>query len=85
MKTKAHHIRKRFPDKGRSIDLLLAEAPEFPSLCEDYDACVDALRYWVNSNEPEAQNRVAEYRTLIQELEDEIDQAFAAIEPQHPD
>jgi hypothetical protein len=52
--------------------LLMAEDPEFPALCEDYDACVNALRYWTQSQAPEAEIRVNEYRTLIEELEEEI-------------
>ena len=57
----------------------MAEDPEFLSLCEDYDACVDAFRYWTKSKETEAKTRVNEYRALIQELEDEINQALVAL------
>ena len=77
----ARHIRERFPDKNHSIDLLMAEDPEFPDLCEDYDACVNALRYWAKSKEPEANTRVDEYHTLVRELEKEITQALEALEP----
>ncbi|KPJ76301.1 MAG: hypothetical protein AMJ54_12240 [Deltaproteobacteria bacterium SG8_13] len=69
----------RFPKYTYNINLLMAEDPEFPALCEDYQACVDALQYWARSADPIAETRVAEYRTLIQELEDEIHQAFAAM------
>ena len=47
-------------------------------MCEDYDACVNALRYWTESKEPEAKTRVNEYRALVQELLEEITQALAA-------
>ena len=50
----------------------MAEDPEFPALCEDYEACVNALRYWARSDAPEARIRVNEYRTLTEELEEEI-------------
>ena len=63
----------------------MAEDPEFPSLCEDHAACVDALGHWAASKDPEAQTRVAEYRALIQELEDEINQAFTAMKSQQLD
>ncbi|MCJ7775715.1 MAG: hypothetical protein MUP08_04950, partial [Desulfobulbaceae bacterium] len=72
MNEKAHHIRERFPDKSHIIDLLMAEDSEFLTLCEDYDVCVYALRYWAKSKAPEAETRVNEYRTLIEELEEEI-------------
>jgi hypothetical protein len=80
MNDKTCHIRERFPDKKYSIDLLMAEDPEFLALCQDYDICVDALRYWAKSKEPEAKTRVHEYRALIQELEDEINQALVAMQ-----
>ena len=76
MNDKARHIRERFPDKKQSLDLLMAEDPEFLAMCEDYDACVNALRYWTRSKEPEAKTRVNEYRALVRDLEEEITQAF---------
>ena len=59
----------------------MAEDPEFPDLCEDYDACVDALRYWAKSEKPEAETRVNEYHALVRELEEEITQVLVALEP----
>ncbi len=79
MNEKAHHIRERFPDKSHIIDLLMAEDSEFLTLCEDYDVCVYALRYWAKSKAPEAETRVNEYRTLIEELEEEITQVLVAL------
>ena len=72
MNDKARHIREQFPDKKQSLDLLMAEDPEFLALCEDYDACVNALRYWTQSKEPEAKTRVNEYRVLVRDLEEEV-------------
>ena len=85
MNDKTYHIRERFPDQKHSIDLLMAEDPEFLALCEDYEVCVEALRHWEQSKEPEAKNRVNEYRTLTRELEEEIAQALAALETQRLD
>ena len=78
MKDKLLHIREQFPEKIAAIDLLLAEDPEFFSLCEDHDDCVDALRHWAASKEPEGATRVSEYRVLIEELRDEIVQILRA-------
>ncbi len=72
MNDKARRIRERFPDKNNRIDLLTAEDPEFLTLSEDYDACVNALQYWTKSQAPEANARVSEYRGLVRELEEEI-------------
>jgi hypothetical protein len=85
MNDKAHHILERFPDQSESIARLMAEDPEFRTICEDYDDCVNALRYWTQSKEPEAGTRSNEYRTLIQELEEEITQSFAALKPRQMD
>ena len=81
MNDKAQHIRERFPDKNHAIDLLIAEDPEFRAICEDHDACIKALWYWAESKEPEAAIRVNEYRTLVQELEEEVTQAFVTQRP----
>ena len=79
MTDKSHHIRERFPDKKHNIDFLMAKDPEFFDLCEDHDACVDALRYWARSEAPEAKTRVNEYRALVRDLEEEITQALTRI------
>lgn len=76
-----NHINERFPDQKDAIDNLMAEDPEFRALCEDYNACVNALRYWAESQAPEAKTRLNEYRTLVHELEEEISQALAAEKP----
>ncbi len=72
MTEKPGHILEQFQEKSHTIAHLMAEDTEFLALCEDYDACVEALRYWEQSKKPEAKTRVNEYRTLVQELEEEI-------------
>ena len=71
-------IREQFPGNAAMIDLLIAEDSDFASLCEDHDDCVNALRYWAESKEPEAGTRVSEYRVLIEELREEIIQSLDA-------
>ena len=63
----------------------MAEDPEFFDLCEDHDACVDALRYWAKSEKPEAEIRVNEYRAIVRELQEEIAQALEALESRRLD
>ena len=63
---------ERFPNETHKLSLLTAGNPEFLALCEDYDACINALRYWEKSEEPEAKSRVDEYRTLAQVIEELI-------------
>ena len=52
----------------------MAEDREFLALCDDFDACVDALHYWASSEEPGARARAGEYRDLIGALYEEITQ-----------
>ena len=63
----------------------MAKDPEFLTLCEDHDACADALRYWAKSEKPEAETRVNEYHTLVRELHEEITQALATLDPRRLD
>ena len=78
MNEKNLNILERFPEKIHTLTLLMAEDPEFLAVCEDYDACIEALRYWAQSSEPEAATRINEYNTLVRELEEEIVQVVAA-------
>ena len=80
MTENAFHIRRRIPDKIRQIDRLLELDPEFANLCEDLDACVNALQYWTKSKEPEAESRIEEYSILIEQLEDEIYQSLSSLD-----
>jgi hypothetical protein len=82
---KTRHIQDRFPDKKHRIDLLMAQDPEFLTLCEDHDDCVDAMRYWTQSKAPEAETKVNEYRDLVQELEKEVTEALEAMMPRRLD
>ena len=79
MNLKARHIRDQLPDQKHILDVLMAEDPDFLALCEEYDACVNALHYWAKSKEPEAEIRVHEYRNLVQELEEEVVEALMAL------
>ncbi len=72
----AHHIRKRFSDQKYSIDQLMTKDSEFLSLCDDYDACINALQYWTESKEPEAESRIDEFRNIVRELEEEVIEAL---------
>ena len=82
---KVSHIRKRFPEKIDAVVLLMAEDPGFCEICEDYEVGAKALHYWAQSTKPEAKARVVEYRTIIQELEEEIVEALSLRKPGRSD
>ena len=69
----------------QTLELLMEKDPEFGDLCEDYNACVEALQHWVKSGKPEAGQRVTEYRTLVRELQEEIAQALTVQTPRCSD
>lgn len=79
MKDKTHHLKERFPDDETTIDSLMVKDPGFRTICEDYDVCINALRHWSNSNEPEAGIRISEYSTLAEELEKEAAQILVVL------
>ena len=72
MKNEPLSILERFPGKSPLLTLRMAEDPDFYVLCQDYEICVKALRYWTASKKPEAKVRIDEYRTLLRELGEEI-------------
>ena len=81
MNDEIYYILEWLSDKSHMIDLLMEKDPEFVELCEEYNDCVNALRYWNRSTEPVAEDRVKEYSTLIGKLEEEIIQALEAFNP----
>jgi hypothetical protein len=50
----------------------------FRVLCEDYQECAQALKFWVNSERNEAAARSREYSQLLQDLESEISRSLDA-------
>ena len=78
MNDKIGYILERLPEKSHLIHLRMEKDPDFATLCEDYNDCVNALLYWSRSKAPEAETRAAEYRIIISEIEEEICQELAA-------
>ena len=63
---------KSFPEQKGVIKSLLKKKGSFPTLCEDYRICKEALAHWNLSDSEEAPERSREYQSLLQELEAEI-------------
>ena len=60
----------RFPDQAKQIVQLALRNEGFRSLCEEYDLARKS--YGLLQVSPERANEVAEYRTLLTDLEQEI-------------
>jgi hypothetical protein len=65
-------VLKRFSERKDCIKRLFRENDNFRNVCEDYQNCTEALRYWNQSESDEAPTRREEYGMLQQDLEAEI-------------
>lgn len=63
---------ERFPEEIKGLKRLFESDQSFQSLCDEYEACLIALRYWRESNLPEAAHFRSEFSSLLEELEEEI-------------
>lgn len=63
---------EKFPDDKDKVKRLFRESETFQAVCEDYMRCVEALRYWNQSDSEEAPARREEYAALLKDLEAEI-------------
>jgi hypothetical protein len=63
---------ERFPERREILRRLFESNQSFQSLCEEYEECLIALRYWRESSLPEAPDFRNEFSSLLSELEDEI-------------
>jgi len=63
---------KRFPEHKDVLKELYLISASFQSMCEDYQACIEALSHWNNMDSENAMARRNEYGELIQSLESEI-------------
>lgn len=69
-------VMKRFPDREDILRRMYLRNETFKSICEDYQKCEEALRYWSKSERAEAQERQREYLDLLYELNSEIQQSL---------
>ncbi len=65
-------VMERFPDKKEVIDRLFVSSQSFETLCDEYESCLTALRYWRESSLSEAPDFRNEFSSLLSELEEEI-------------
>ncbi len=65
-------VMERFPEKRIVLKRLFESSQSFQSLCDEYEACLTALRYWRDSSLPEAPDFRNEFSSLLGELEEEI-------------
>ncbi len=76
MSTETRYIVQRYPERKAQISRLMLKNPEFRTICSDYGKCLEARKYWDQSNDPSANIKAEDYRYLCKVLEDEILQAL---------
>jgi hypothetical protein len=65
-------VMERFPEKREALKRLFEASQSFQLLCDEYEVCLTALRYWRESSLPEAPSFRNEFSSLLSELEEEI-------------
>jgi hypothetical protein len=65
-------VMKSFPDHKDALRQMYRASKSFQSICQNYQKCSEALRYWAESEDENASDREKEYAALLQELELEI-------------
>jgi hypothetical protein len=83
MPTAGRHIIARLHQMRIQVGARTVLDGNFLTLCEDYDAAVEALKHWEQSSAGEAGVRADEYRTLISDLEKEILQEMGGSPGRH--
>ena len=62
----------RFPQHWEHIRLLTGRDNDFDAVCEEYLLAKESLDFWKASRLADSAERIAEYKLLIAELEDEL-------------
>ena len=70
--TPPDEVLDRFGDRSRQIRRLFGIDETFREVCENYAECARALGHWSRAH-GEDRRRVEDYRTMLEELEGEID------------
>ncbi len=65
-------VMKKIPDRKDALRQMYRASKSFQSICQNYQKCSEALRYWAESEDENAPDREIEYSALLQELELEI-------------
>ena len=70
-------IMHRFPDHKDALRRMFHQSDSFYTLCEDYQKCESALKFWGQSDHETALDRRLEYLEMIKDLEAEIQQRLS--------
>ncbi|MGM4913273.1 hypothetical protein [Rhizobium sp. 768_B6_N1_8] len=69
-------VKRAFEKRDKVIDELAARNEGFRDLCDDFEIAVNEKERWEQSTSPERDERLAEYRELIDSMRIEIGEAL---------
>jgi hypothetical protein len=71
-------VKRAFEKRDKVIDELAARNEGFRDLCDDFEIANNEEERWRQSTAPERDERIAEYKELIEIMRIEIEQALEA-------
>ncbi|KQV83545.1 hypothetical protein [Rhizobium sp. Root1220] len=71
-------VKRAFEKRDKVIDELAARNEGFRDLCDDFEIAVNEEERWEQSTAQERDERIAEYKELIEIMRMEIEQALEA-------
>ncbi|SEI20516.1 hypothetical protein SAMN05216228_10587 [Rhizobium tibeticum] len=79
-------VKSAFNERAKVVEELAACNEGFRDLCDDFEIANDEELRWEQSTAPERDERLAEYRELIDSMRTEIEQSLdrAAVVPFNP-
>jgi len=72
----------RFPEAASTLRRLALNDPAFREICEEYALAQQSLAGFEARPDAAGRPEIGEYRTIISELESEIDQLVKAVGPE---
>jgi hypothetical protein len=69
-------ILRRFLDRKDDLRQMYRASKSFRSICQNYQKCSEALRYWAEAEHEQALDRQREYSALLHDLELEVIQSL---------
>lgn len=73
-------IMQQCPSHKNLLRRMYLGSRSFQILCDDYQKCVEAQKYWAQSNADQAPERSNEYRDMMEDIETEIKERINAKE-----
>ncbi len=72
-------IMQQWPSKKNILRRMYRGSRSFQTLCDDYQKCIEAMKYWTQSDYVQALERCNEYQDMMNGLENEIKERINTI------